>query len=158
MRHANSPHDVPDAAHANPDNTSHERQLDEAGRSDATAMGAALKRLKIPVNEVLASPTYRALETARLLNVGKPRAVDELGNESMTATDATRADWLRREVARKTAPGGNRLLITHGPNIAAAFPDDSAGMGEGEALIFDPRSSKGPVMIRRIKIGEWAGL
>jgi hypothetical protein len=65
MRHANSPRQGLDAATANPDNTRRERQLDEAGRRDATAMGAALKRLQIPFNEVLASPTYRALKTAR---------------------------------------------------------------------------------------------
>lgn len=158
MRHASSPHDPPDAAHANPDNTSHERQLDETGRRDAAAMGAALKRLKIPVNEVLASPTYRALETARLLDVGQARAVDELGNEGMAAAGEARATWLRQQVARRAQPGGNRLLITHGPNISAAFPDYSAGMGEGEALIFDPRGRDGPVMVQRIKIGEWAGL
>jgi phosphohistidine phosphatase SixA len=158
MRHASSPHDPPDAAHANADNTGHERQLDETGRRDAAAMGAALKRLKIPVNEVLASPTYRALETARLLDVGQARAVDELGNEGMAATGEARAAWLRQQVARSTQPGGNRLLITHGPNISAAFPEYSAGMGEGEALIFDPRGKDGPVMVQRIKIGEWAGL
>ena len=158
MRHASSPHEPPDAASANPDNTNHERQLDEGGRRDASAMGAALKRLRIPVNEVLSSPTYRALETARLLDVGHAHPVDELSNEGMTATNEARAAWLRREVARKTQAGGNRLLITHGPNIAAAFPQYSAGMTEGEALIFDPRGMEGPVMIQRIRIGDWAGL
>jgi phosphohistidine phosphatase SixA len=158
MRHANSPHQAPDAASANVDNTNRERQLDEAGRRDATAMGAALKRLQIPVNEVLSSPTYRALETARLLDVGKARPMDELGNEGMAATGEARAAWLREQVARKPRPGGNRLLITHGPNISAAFPDYSAGMGEGEALIFDPRGKDGPVMVQRIKIGEWTEL
>jgi phosphohistidine phosphatase SixA len=158
MRHANSPRQAPDAATANPDNTNRERQLDEAGRRDAAAMGAALKRLRIPFNEVLASPAYRALETARLLDVGKARAEDELSNEGMTATNEARAAWLREQVARKVGPGGNRLLITHGPNISAAFPEYSTGMGEGEALIFDPRGKDGPVMIQRIQIGDWPGL
>lgn len=121
-------------------------------------MGAALKRLRVPVNEVLSSPTYRALETARLIDAGKPSPVDELGNEGMKAADKAGAAWLRKQVATRTKPGGNRLLITHGPNIAAAFPQYSAGMTEGEALIFDPRGMQGPVMIQRIKIGDWAGL
>jgi phosphohistidine phosphatase SixA len=158
MRHASSPQQAPDATAANPDNVKHERQLDEAGRRDAAAMGAALKRLKIPVNEVESSPTYRALETARLLNLGTARAMDELGNEGMSATNESRTAWLRQEVARKPAAGGNRLMITHGPNISAAFPEYSAGMTEGEALIFDPRGAQGPVMIQRIRIGDWAGL
>lgn len=158
MRHANSPRAVPDDATANPDNTARERQLDATGRRDANAMGAALKRLRIPVNEVLSSPTYRARETARLLEVGRATAVDELDNEGMAATNQARANWLRQQVARKTQAGGNRLLITHGPNISAAFPEHAAGMSEGEALIFDPRGADGPVMVQRIRIGDWAGL
>ena len=158
MRHANSPRQAPDAASANPDNTGHERQLDAAGRRDASAMGAAWKRLKIPVNEILSSPTYRALETAKLIGAGTARTVEELGNEGMAAAGEARAAWLRKEVGRNTAPGGNRLLITHGPNISAAFPQYSADMAEGEALIFDPRGSTGPVMVQRIRIGDWEGL
>jgi phosphohistidine phosphatase SixA len=157
MRHANSPRETPDATTANPDNSMRERQLDASGRRDASAMGAALKRLGIPIGEVLSSPTYRALETARLVDAGKARPMEQLGNEGMSATDETRATWLRKEVARKTS-GGNRLLITHGPNVSAAFPQDASGMAEGEALVFDPRSAKGPVMVQRIRIDEWAGL
>lgn len=158
MRHANSPRETPDAASANADNTGRERQLDAAGRRDASAMGMALKRLRIPVNEVLSSPTYRALETARLLDVGKVTPAEELGNEGMSAANQARATWLREQVARKAQAGGNRLLITHGPNISAAFPDHSTGMGEGDALVFDPRGKEGPVMVQRIRISDWPGL
>jgi phosphohistidine phosphatase SixA len=157
MRHASSPRELPDAASANPDNTTRERQLDAAGRRDAGAMGAALKRLGIPVSEVLSSPTYRARETAQLIDAGKAREVEQLGNAGMAAASEAGATWLRGEVARKTT-GGNRLLITHGPNISAAFPQHAGGMTEGEALIFDPRGANGPVMIQRIRIEEWAGL
>lgn len=157
MRHASSPRELPDAASANPDNTTRERQLDAAGRRDAAAMGAALKRLGIPVGEVLSSPTYRALETARLVDAGKARAVEQLGNEGMAAAGEAATAWLRDEVARKTT-GGNRLLITHGPNISAAFREHAGGMTEGEALVFDARGADGPVMVHRIRIEEWAQL
>lgn len=157
MRHANSPRELPDAASASADNTSRERQLDATGRRDAAAMGAALKRLGIPMGEVLSSPTYRALETARLIDAGKARVVEQLGNEGMAATSQAGTAWLQGEVARKAA-GGNRLLITHGPNMSAAFAQHAGGMTEGEALVFDPRGANGPVMIQRIRIDEWAGL
>ena len=104
MRHANSPRQTPDAATANADNTGRERQLDAAGRRDASAMGAALKRLRIPFNEILSSPTYRALETARLLDVGKANPVDQLSNEGMAAASQARAEWLRGQVARSRRP------------------------------------------------------
>ena len=51
---------MPDKASANPDNFKLERQLDEAGRWSAIAMGAASRDLKIPIGEVFSSPTYRA--------------------------------------------------------------------------------------------------
>jgi hypothetical protein len=76
----------------------------------------------------------------------------------MSATNEARSAWLRLQVSQKPQAGGNRLLITHGPNISAAFADYSAGMAEGDALIFDPRGASGPVMIQRIKIGDWSGL
>ena len=64
MRHASSPREAPDKQTANPDNVKPERQLDQEGRTSATAMGKALRELKIPIGDVLSSPTYRALERA----------------------------------------------------------------------------------------------
>src|SRR5262245_59573700 len=80
MRHASSPREVPDKKTANADNLNLERQLDEAGRVTATAMGKALRDLKIPIGEVLTSPTYRALETIRLGQFGNPKTFAELGD------------------------------------------------------------------------------
>src|SRR5687767_4338530 len=61
LRHASSPRDVPDERTANADNVARERQLDEAGRAGATAMGKALRELAIPVGRVVSSPTYCAV-------------------------------------------------------------------------------------------------
>src|SRR5262245_731028 len=71
MRHATSPPQPPTRADANPDNAALERQLDEKGRADATALGVAWRELKIPIGKVLSSPTYRALETARLAQLAR---------------------------------------------------------------------------------------
>ena len=57
LRHTSSPRDAPSKATANPDNVKLERQLDETGRATATAMGNALRRLKIPIGSV--SPVRR---------------------------------------------------------------------------------------------------
>src|ERR1700722_6040050 len=59
MRHASSPRETPGKQAANADNVNLERQLDEAGRASAAAMGKALRDLKIPIGDVFASPTYR---------------------------------------------------------------------------------------------------
>src|SRR4029453_2406619 len=78
MRHASSPREAPDKASANPDNVKLERQLDEAGRASATAMGKAIRDLKIPIGEVFTSPTYRAMETVRLAQLPNLHAQSEL--------------------------------------------------------------------------------
>src|SRR5262252_5186444 len=44
-----------------------QRNLTDAGREEARRIGAELKRLNIPVGEVLASPFCRTMETARLI-------------------------------------------------------------------------------------------
>jgi hypothetical protein len=52
MRHASSPSEAPNPQNADADNVNRERQLDQAGRASAIAMGKALLKLKIPIGEV----------------------------------------------------------------------------------------------------------
>jgi phosphohistidine phosphatase SixA len=159
MRHANSPRDTPDAKTADPENVNRERQLDEEGRATATAMGKALRDLKIPIGEVFASPTYRALETVRLAQLPNAKPVAELGDNgrSMQGGTAAQAAWLQKQVARFPS-GANTILVTHQPNIAAAFPQYAAGLAEGESLIFAKDAKGDAVLVSRVKIEEWPGL
>ena len=156
MRHTSSPRELPQGADVAADNVNGERQLDAQGRSDAQALGAALRRLQIPVAEVLSSPTYRAHETARLAGLDAVTSHDELSNEGMGAAAERQAAFLRELVARAPA-AGNTLVITHGPNLNAAFAEFARGMGEGDALVFDPRAA-GASPAGRIAIGEWPAL
>src|ERR1017187_201614 len=128
MRHASSPREFPDKASANPDNTKPERQLDATGRTTATAMGKALRDLKIPIGEVLTSPTYRAQETIRMEHWANPKPVPELGDngQSMQGGTEAQANWLQKEVTRFPA-GTNKILVTHLPNLTKAFPQAAAG-------------------------------
>lgn len=154
LRHTSSPRELPDAALLNPDNTEGERQLDAQGRADAEALGSALRRLGIAIAEVRSSPAYRARETARLAGFADVVVQDELGNESMRDAGAANTAWLQAQAAQAIAGGGNKLLITHGPNISAAFPEQAQEMDEGDALVFDPAR---PQFVGRIGIGEWSG-
>jgi phosphohistidine phosphatase SixA len=155
MRHASSPRDVPPKP--NPDNVPPERQLDEKGRSTTTAMGDALRRLKIPVGEALTSPTYRARETARLARLPNPRSATELGEgpQSMQGAVApAQTEWLQRKV-KEFPKGTNTVLVTHVPNITAAFPGETPAAVEGEAFVFGPDGKGGARLVGRIKIEEW---
>jgi phosphohistidine phosphatase SixA len=158
MRHASSPRQTPDKSNANPDNTNMERQLDEAGRASSTAMGKAMRDLKIPVGEVLSSPTYRALETVRLAQWQNPKIVAELGDggQSMQGVSEAQGMWLQKRVTQAAA-GTNTILVTHMPNLARAFPDVT-GVADGEALIFHPDRKGNAPLVARIKIEEWSNL
>ncbi|HEU4937821.1 MAG TPA: hypothetical protein VFT39_15280 [Vicinamibacterales bacterium] len=158
MRHASSPREAPDKASANPDNVTLERQLDAAGRASATAMGRAIRDLKIPIGEVLTSPTYRAMETVRLAQLPNPRAHAELGDggQGMQAANETQAAWLKDRASRASA-GTNVVIVTHMPNISRAFPEWGA-VADGEAVVLKPDGKGSAAIVGRIKIEEWPRL
>jgi phosphohistidine phosphatase SixA len=159
MRHASSPQQVPSKETANRDNTRLERQLDEAGRRGAAAMGEAIRALKIPIGTVLTSPTYRALETVRHAGFTSPIVAEELGDrgKSMQGVDESQAAWLRKKAAEVPA-SGNTLLVTHQPNLSRAFTDWGATVGDGEVAVLRPDGRGGATLAGRIPIAEWPTL
>ena len=159
MRHASSPRETPSKDIANPGNPRLERQLDEAGRRGATGMGEALKRLKIPVGTVLASPAYRALETVRYAGFTSPMVIEELGDrgKSMQGVEESQARWLREKVTERPQ-SGNTLLVTHQPNFARAFPDWGSTVADGEVVVVRPNGQSGFTVVGRIPIETWPQL
>jgi phosphohistidine phosphatase SixA len=160
MRHAASPRERPDAAKAAPGNAALERQLDDSGIAAATRMGAALKQIKLPVGDVWSSPTFRARQTASFIGLPKPTAAEELGDggQSMSAVQASQANWLRSKASQAPRKGTNTILITHFPNIRSAFGDAASGVADGEALVFHPDGTMPPKIVGRIKMEDWPAL
>ncbi|HTA46184.1 MAG TPA: histidine phosphatase family protein [Bryobacteraceae bacterium] len=156
MRHASSPREKPDFRSADPGNLNGERQLDDLGKLNAEALGKALKHLKVPIGEVFTSPTYRAIQTARLANLSSPRPQAELGENgpNMQAATEAQAAWLQKKVTEFPS-GTNTILITHLPNITKAFPQLAPPPEDGEAIIFGPDGKGGATVVARIKIDEW---
>lgn len=160
MRHASSPRERPDAQTAAAGNIDRERQLDEEGQETARSMGAALRRLEIPVGDVLSSPTFRALQTAQLLGFAQAEPVTELGEggQGMRAdTEGIRSAWLRAKAGERPADGTNRLMITHFPNLVGAFGDAAADIADGESLIIEPQGGNA-VVVGRVRIEQWSQL
>lgn len=157
MRHTSSPPKAPDKLAANADNVKLERQLDVVGRTTAISMGKALRDLKIPIGEVLASPTYRALETVKYAQLSNPRTAPELGDngQSMQGGTEAQAMWLRERVTHFPS-SSNTILVTHLPNIRDAFPQWAAGVDDGESLVFGPDGKGSATLVGRIKIEEWS--
>lgn len=160
MRHASSPHATPTKAIADVENPNLERQLDDGGRNSALAMGEAIRRLQIPIGRVLVSPTYRARLTAKLAGFRAPQPVAELGDggQSMQGADPGQANWLRAQIIQPPSQNTNAVIITHQPNIVAAFGKEWTDLAEGEAVVFHPDGNGSVIAVARIKIDDWPKL
>ena len=134
------------------------RQLSEQGRQRAAKTGVAMRKLKIPVGEVLASPYCRTMDTARQLGLGEVspttdvinmRVADYFGGR--TAVVETTRDLL----SRAPTAGGNRVIVAHGNVARAATP---VYPGEGEMVVFKPDGNGRFSYVGRIAPDQWAAL
>lgn len=93
------------------------RQLSEQGRDTARAVGAAMRRLEIPVATVLASEYCRCVQTAELLDLGPVETTRDILNARAAEYIGGR-DRLARTARHRlgTAPpdGTNTVLVGHG--------------------------------------------
>lgn len=137
MRHAATVPGIGDPAGFVLGQCATQRNLSEAGRADALRIGAAFKRLGIPVGEVLSSRWCRCLDTARLaFGMAEPSAMlDSMFNDEPAQRDAKLrqlAAWI------KTPPGpGNVVLVTHDVNIQALA---QRAVRQGEMVVATPRA------------------
>lgn len=134
------------------------RQLSDAGRDAAVAIGNAMRRLKIPVFEVLASPYCRTQETARLMAVGPVEASTDVMNLRAAQYFGGRAAIVasaRQLLASAPQPGSNRVIVAHGNVAREATP---AYPSEGEGLVFEPGDDGEFYLVGRIELEQWASL
>lgn len=135
-----------------------QRNLTVAGRVQARAIGRAIRRLRLPIGEVRASPLCRARDTARLI-AGRATLDRDLITPGAIGTPAGDARRARRLLALAQTPpraGTDSLLVTHTPNIGSAF-DLSAQ--EGELLAFKPQPGAArPRLVARLPPEDLARL
>jgi phosphohistidine phosphatase SixA len=134
--------------------------LDETGKVTARAMGAAFKSLGIPVGEVLSSPTYRARLTVQLAGFAPAKILPDLdeGAAGMAANaEKAKADFLRAKSIEAPRARTNTIIVSHAPNIQAAFGKEAEGVAAGETLVFRPVAGK-TTLIARVKIYEWTAM
>jgi len=133
------------------------RQLSDAGRADAGAIGAAMRELAIPVGEVLASPYCRTMETARLMDVGPVRASTDVMNLRSASYFGGREAIVAASQRLLSSPppaGANRVIVAHGNVAREATP---VYPGEGEGLVFEP-SANGFRLVGRLAPADWMRL
>ncbi len=108
----------------NLDNVAKQRHLNDKGRADARAVGAAFKAAGVPIGRVYASRFFRAVETARLIAGKDPEATADVseGGQVVTPTENNRrAQALRALAGTPPAPGTNTLIVTHKPDGTGKF-------------------------------------
>jgi phosphohistidine phosphatase SixA len=119
-----------------------QRNLTPAGQEQARALGRAFVTLRIPRGEILASPVFRARDTAELafgtesVTVTRDLVADEYAGGNVRAMVAATSRLLRT----LPPPGDNRILIGHRTPLEMAtgqkFPDTM--LPEGGMAVFHP--------------------
>lgn len=96
-----------------------QRNLSQAGRADATRIGAAFRKHGVPLGPVLSSRWCRCVDTARLAfgRVEPSEMVDSMFQDEDAARERKLAQ-LRTYLAQYKDPG-NLVLVTHDVNIRA---------------------------------------
>lgn len=134
------------------------RQLSDAGREQARAVGAAMRALGIPVGLVLASPYCRTVETAELLGVGQVERTTDVMNMRVAEYFGGREAIVRtarRRLATVPAPGTNTVIVAHGNVARDATP---VYPGEAEGVVFKPGEEGGFAVVARLPPAAWERL
>jgi len=134
------------------------RQLSEAGRETARNVGDAIHALDIPVGKVLASPYCRAVDTARLMDLGPVETTTEVMNlraaEFVGGRDAV-VESARALLATPPPAGANTVIAAHGNVARAATP---VYPGEAEGVVFRPDGDGGFRFVGRLTPRQWREL
>jgi hypothetical protein len=132
------------------------RQLSDTGRQNAKHTGEILQKLGIPVNQIIASPYCRTVETARLMNLGTVNPSNKVINMYVAGYFGGRQviiNSTRALLSLPTTKGFNRVIVSHG-NVAQSatpvYPD------EGEGVVFKADGNGGFDYVGRFTSEQWS--
>ncbi len=150
LRHASTDFSQDDSRMTSFEDCAAQRNLTDQGRAEARALGEHIRRLKIPIGEVLASPFCRTMETARLA-FGRARATNEV--RGGPASDSARYGALKKLLSSKVPNNENLVISSHGnPFHAVAGPPYLA---EGEIAVVRPEGGERFSVVARIRLTDW---
>jgi phosphohistidine phosphatase SixA len=148
LRHTSTDFSQNDARMTGFEDCTRQRNLTDRGRDEARALGEHVRRLKIPIGEVLASPFCRTMETARLA-FGNATPSNEVRGGPV---EASRYEPLRKRLSSPVPKGTNLVISSHGnPFVALAGPPYLA---EGEVAVVRPEGERFSV-VARIRLSDW---
>jgi len=121
------------------DDCSTQRNLDDAGRGQARALGEAFRRHGVRVDRIVASPVCRCMETGQLMAVGPVESswtlLPDMGSKRVRASE------LEEMVSAWQGPG-TLVLVTHGVAIGHLT---GFTLEQAETLVLRPTREKAPV-------------
>ena len=154
FRHASTDFGQSDEQMTGYEDCAKQRNLTDAGRAEARAIGASIRRLEVPVGDVLASPFCRTMETARLIfghAIATPAA-----RGGPASVPAERYAGLRTLLAKTPAPGMNTVVVSHGNPFRALTAEPY--LAEGEAAVILPLDHDQFRILARIPKDGWDAL
>jgi phosphohistidine phosphatase SixA len=161
FRHGATHNDQADTDPLNMANVDKQRQLNDQGRVLAREIGDAMRKLQIPVGQVITSQFNRAVETGTLLGFGAVTSTADIteGGLVVSPNENNRRMQAMRKLAATAPPAGtNIVLVSHKPNILDAFGKDWFDVREGEASIFRPDGSGATKFVARVPAADWSKL
>jgi broad specificity phosphatase PhoE len=135
IRHALTEAGVGDPQGFRLSDCSTQRNLSEEGRAHAKRIGEAFRLHRVPVDEVLASPWCRCVETASLA-FGKADLLPALSNLFGRSENRERQVEELTRLIGTPRTGGNLVLVTHGSTILALT---RIPVSMGEIMVITPR-------------------
>jgi hypothetical protein len=155
FRHTATDFSQSDASMKGYDECALQRNLSEDGRRSAREIGEWVRKLGLPVGEVIASPFCRTMETGRLMFGRAEPSTVVRGYEGTSSASADYAKLVALLASPPAKPGTLRMITSHGnPFRAIAGPPH---LEEGEAAVLRPLGGTFAV-VARIRRTDWPGL
>jgi phosphohistidine phosphatase SixA len=155
FRHTSTDFGQNDDAMSGYEDCARQRNLTDRGRDEARRIGGAIKRLDIPIGDVLASPFCRTRETAQLIFGRATVAPAVRGGPARPETNDRYAE-LRKLLSTPPRAGTNLVIASHGNPFRAVT--DTAYLAEGEAAVIRPLGAQGFRIVARIPKDGWDAL
>ena len=117
-----------------------QRNLDEIGRGQATALGEALRTHGVRVDRIQSSPWCRCMETAQLMAVGPVESSWALVPATDRNPNAPAALRTLKEMVASWRGPGTLVLVTHGLTVRAMI---GIVPSQAETVVLKPTPGSG---------------
>lgn len=155
FRHASTDFGQNDDQMSGYEDCAKQRNLTDRGRAEAREIGVSVKRLELPVGDVLASPFCRTMETARLI-FGTATASSAVRGGPARPESEERYAALRKLLSTPPRAGTDLAIVSHGNPFNAVV--GAPYLAEGEAAVIRPLGAQGFVVIARVPKNAWDSL